>query len=244
MASPAKKRKLNSGSKESSLPSRGIEYFFSKRKKDGSPSKPAASALTTSSENNVAEAATEQERADEEFAKRLQAEWNEEPHLKSDSSAAIKLGHSDGNVRDISSSPEKLASTVTPELSLSVLDDRTTPSKGQSKNTLSLQSVAAAEDHISESLPLDENPLTFEPSKYIRQLQEQWAAEGGNASYALLTRCFVLVNGTQSRIKIVDTLVNCLRLLIEADPSSLLPAVGSPVSRAFPAQQTSPELTS
>ena len=47
----------------------------------------------------------------------------------------------------------------------------------------------------------------------------------GGATYALLTRCFVLVSGTTSRIKIVDTLVNCLRLLIEGDPDSLLPAV-------------------
>lgn len=44
-------------------------------------------------------------------------------------------------------------------------------------------------------------------------------------SDALLTRCFVLVSGTSSRIKIVDTLVNCLRVIIEADPDSLLPAV-------------------
>jgi len=67
--------------------------------------------------------------------------------------------------------------------------------------------------------------LTFEPAKYIEDLQGHWAAEGGNASYALLTKCFVLVNSTQSRIKIVDTLVNLLRVIIEGDPSSLLPTV-------------------
>lgn len=72
---------------------------------------------------------------------------------------------------------------------------------------------------------MDESPLTFEPSRYIPQLQSAWAADGGDSSYALLVRCFVLVSGTQSRIKIVDTLVNCLRIFIEADPSSLLPAV-------------------
>jgi DNA ligase 1 len=33
------------------------------------------------------------------------------------------------------------------------------------------------------------------------------------------------VSSTSSRIKIVDTLVNCLRIIIEADPESLLPAV-------------------
>ncbi|KAK4077272.1 hypothetical protein Purlil1_12396 [Purpureocillium lilacinum] len=82
-----------------------------------------------------------------------------------------------------------------------------------------------AEDTDTSSMPLDESPLIFDPSRYVTQLQEHWAADGGNASYGLLTRCFVLVNATTSRIKIVDTLDNFLRVLIEADPSSLLPAV-------------------
>ena len=85
----------------------------------------------------------------------------------------------------------------------------------------------ASTDMVSETIPFDESPLVFDPSKYIPQLKESWANDGGDASYALLTRCFVLVNGTQSRIKIVDALVNCIRLLIEADPESLLPMVRS-----------------
>lgn len=96
---------------------------------------------------------------------------------------------------------------------------------GKGKNTLSLQSMAEAEETASASISLDESPLTFEPPKYIPALREAWAAEGGHASYALLTRCFVIVGGTTKRIKTVDSLVNCVRLLIEADPSSLLPAV-------------------
>ncbi|KAF4589281.1 hypothetical protein GQ602_003170 [Ophiocordyceps camponoti-floridani] len=82
-----------------------------------------------------------------------------------------------------------------------------------------------AEDVVNSSIPLDEPPLNFDPSDYVPRLKECWASEGGNASYGLLTRSFVLVSATTSRIKIVDTLVNCLRLLIEGDPSSLLPAV-------------------
>lgn len=96
---------------------------------------------------------------------------------------------------------------------------------GKGKNTLSLQSMAESEEKASASIPLDESPLTFEPAKYIPALREAWAAEGGHASYALLTRCFVIVGGTTKRIKTVDSLVNCVRLLIEADPFSLLPAV-------------------
>lgn len=82
-----------------------------------------------------------------------------------------------------------------------------------------------AEDTVTTSIPLDESPLTFEPGKYVELLKQHWAKEGGDASYALLTTCFVLVSGTTSRIKIVDTLVNCIRILIEGDPDSLLPAV-------------------
>jgi len=99
------------------------------------------------------------------------------------------------------------------------------PFESKSKKTLTLQSVGSAEETLSSNIPFDESPLTFNPSKYVADLQVHWAAEGGDASYALLTRCFVLVNGTQSRIKIVDTLVNLLRVLIESDPGSLLPTV-------------------
>jgi DNA ligase-1 len=81
------------------------------------------------------------------------------------------------------------------------------------------------EDSIAATLPFDENPLTFTPSKYIPDLQNHWASDQGHVSYALLTRCFVLVNATSSRIKIVDTLVNMLRTIIESDSDSLLPAV-------------------
>lgn len=103
------------------------------------------------------------------------------------------------------------------------------------KKTLSLQSAGMDEDIITNSIPLDEPPLTFEPSKYLEQLKEHWSKDGGNASYALLTRCFVLVSGTASRIKIVDTLVNCLRLLIEGEPESLLPAVWLATNSISPA---------
>ena len=92
-------------------------------------------------------------------------------------------------------------------------------------NTLSLQSGDADEDTVSQTMPFDETPLVFDPQKYVPELQKSWAEHGGSASYALLARAFVLVNGTQSRIKIVDTLVNLLRTIIECDPSSLLPAV-------------------
>lgn len=99
------------------------------------------------------------------------------------------------------------------------------PFRPKPANTLSLQSGGADEDIISQTIPFDESPLVFDPQKYVPDLQKSWAKHGSGASYALLARAFVLVNGTQSRIKIVDTLVNLLRTIIEGDPSSLLPAV-------------------
>lgn len=93
------------------------------------------------------------------------------------------------------------------------------------KNTLSLQSATADDDSITYEIPFNESPLIFDPQKYIPELQKQWAIQGGKATYALLTHSFILINSTASRIKIVDTLVNTLRVIIEADPESLLPAV-------------------
>lgn len=215
MASPAKKRKLNGGSsnssssKPSALPSRGLEYFFSKQSKNNET-------------NNKGQ--EDHEITDEELARKLQAEWDKEAENAGRASgtpvASGTTGITDApNIEEPSNISQK-----SPDI---VSETKRIESKG--KGTLSLQSVSASADTISENIPFDESPLTFDPAKYVPKLQEHWTSEGGHASYALLTRCFVLVNGTSSRIKIVDTLVNCLRVLIEGDPESLLPAVRPPL---------------
>ncbi|KAI1742726.1 ATP-dependent DNA ligase [Xylaria scruposa] len=213
MPSPTKKRKLNSDSK-SSLPSRGLEYFFAKQRNQNGDSSPLQN------ENEPVKDATYlaqgQEMTDEELARKLQAEWDREEAgaIAQQPTASQKLQA----VKDELDPDGALLEPTKP-------NPAETSHNGKGKGTLSLQSVAASVDTISESIPFDESPLIFDPSQYIPQLREHWAKDGGNASYALLTRCFVLVNGTSSRIKIVDTLVNCLRVLIEGDPESLLPAV-------------------
>lgn len=217
MASPAKKRKLNRGVKQDSLPSRGLEYFFAKQRQDGA----SKSDSPAREEENHASASrsSAQELTDEELARKLQAEWDAEVRDGTPQDHSLPASNLDSPPPGIDAgdtSPEKISGLAT-------VADKALPS--QPSNTLSLSSAAATEDLASASIPLDESPLTFEPAKYITQLQASWSGEGGDASYALLTRCFVLVNGTTSRIKIVDTLVNCVRLLIESDPSSLLPAV-------------------
>lgn len=215
MASPAKKRRLNNDSKQ---PTKGLEYFFAKQKQnapDPTPEKPDDPAATLN----------EQEQTDEELARKLQAEWDEEAAQagRSNGDQAIPEPDTAGSVEQ-SEEPQPTA-VETPEAPGTPKPAPPSAFQQMGKNTLSLQSMADAEESVSAKIPLDESPLTFEPAKYIPDLQKAWAAEGGNASYALLTRCFVLVGGTTKRIKTVDTLVNCVRLLVEADPASLLPAV-------------------
>ncbi|ROV88854.1 hypothetical protein VMCG_10172 [Cytospora schulzeri] len=225
MASPAKKRKLNSDVKQ---PSKGLEYFFAKQKQTSAsplPEKPDGPVETP------AEPTEEEDLTDEQLARKLQAEWDQEE------ARARQANGPDGDAESTLAPVEETRSPVlvpvpapapaedTPEGSKSPNNAPPSAFNRMGKSTLSLQSMADAEESASASIPLDESPLTFEPAKYIPGLQKAWAAEGGNASYALLTRCFVIVGGTTKRIKTVDTLVNCVRLLIEADPSSLLPAV-------------------
>ncbi|KAI0007289.1 ATP-dependent DNA ligase [Xylariaceae sp. FL0662B] len=211
MSSPAKKkRKLNNDSKSSTLPPKGLEYFFSKQKQNSSAGKPQDDSQSSSSVP-----ARDRELTDEELARKLQAEWNREPESEKSGPLPTTVSES----QDLNSADETVDSSPRPQKHPSA----NLGYKGQ--GTLSLQSVAASVDSLSESIPFDESPLMFDPAKYVPQLKKQWESDGGNASYALLTRCFILVNGTTSRIKIVDTLVNCLRVLIEGDPESLLPAV-------------------
>lgn len=224
MPSPSKKRKLNDGSKSTALPSRGLEYFFAKQRQTGNNAN--ANVDVTGPSNG---SSADQELTDEELARKLQAEWDQE--------AAATASHDNAGSASSSHGHKPLSSTsqspyIGDEIDNGARRSETPPhrpapvkTESKGKGTLSLQSVVASTDTVTESIPFDESPLTFEPSKYLSQLKDLWESEGGNATYALLTRCFVLINSTTSRIKIVDTLVNCLRVLIEGDPGSLLPAV-------------------
>ena len=72
-------------------------------------------------------------------------------------------------------------------------------------------------------IPLDKGPLDFSV-KEDAAIAGLWSKQGG-APYSFLSQTFVLVNSTRSRLKIVDYLVNSLRVLIHYDPGSLLHAV-------------------
>ena len=221
MSSPAKRRKKNdyNGSNQAV---RSLDYFFGKQKDTAKTT--SAPKEENKPSNGPSLAREEEGLTDEELARRLQEEWNREDQdaapessndLYDDPEKPATNGHSE-TTREVTNKP-----FVEPARPVSPAPAPTSTKK----NTLSLQSTAADEDVISTSIPFDQSPLEFDPALYIPDLQKHWALEGGHATYALLTRCFVLVNSTTSRIKIVDTLVNLLRTIIEGDPASLLPAV-------------------
>lgn len=225
MASPAKRRKKND-SQASPHQVKSLDYFFGKQAqkatKDQTPKDNVEAPQTTDSVDPEELQMTGEVSTDEVLARKLQDEWNKEDPQSLDPVAEPPAGtngilpspnkhETDDNDREIERWQEQQNGEQSDQ-----------PPR---KDTLSLQSATSSEDTISLTIPFDESPLTFQPSRYVPELRKHWASEGGNASYALLTRCFVLVNSTQSRIKIVDTLVNLLRTIIEGDPESLLPAV-------------------
>ncbi|KAI9929054.1 hypothetical protein ASPWEDRAFT_36998 [Aspergillus wentii DTO 134E9] len=196
MPSPAKKRKRDVPD-SSPHHARSIASFF-KNQATTQAKKPEQVPDTVPEED------TTQTLSDEALARKLQAEWDQEDNATTSEAASGEPPLTPSIPKDIDAEPIK---------------------KAQKPNTLSLQSSTGTEDTISLSVPFDQSPLTFDSVKYAEELQKHWATDTGGASYALLTRAFVLANSTSSRIRIVDTLVNLLRVLIEGDPSSVLPAV-------------------
>ena len=229
MATPTKRRKI-SHQTSSPATSRGLEYFFAKQKGNAATEPVKKESLdegdiTPNGSQDLAQVAQSDAVAgsDEELARRLQAEWNEEGNHAGENNGPNEEDRMFESVNE--ASVQNLTTGANEHLEA---DNGTLIEKKESvapKGTLALQSASSAEDTVSTTVPFDENPLSFDPTKYIPDLRSQWNKEGGHASYGLLTRCFVLVNSTQSRIKIVDTLVNFLRTIIEGDPESLLPAV-------------------
>ncbi len=242
MSTPSKRRRTN-GYKSSPQTLGSLDFFFGKQnaesesKARGKDASKNSVDLEPQSHDEKGSKDDNQTLTDEELARKLQSEWDQQDKsLKNKPSKKLKETLPDGahlsqedhskETHDDLLSHGDLPSSLAQDVDSQIFHSESKASVAlEEKATLSLQSTASAEDAISSTLPFDMNPLTFDPVKYIPALQKHWATEGGNASYGLLIRCFVLVNSTQSRIKIVDTLVNFLRTIIEGDPESLLPAV-------------------
>ncbi|KAJ9661917.1 hypothetical protein H2198_001669 [Neophaeococcomyces mojaviensis] len=224
MESPSKRRKKND-SKPAAIPSRTLDSFFGKKTAQARKRDHVTPETVNDSRVSRTDIFANKGRplTDEELARKLQAEWAEEDGQSNEQTEPQNVisAKAASNAHDPEEAKDAFVASL-PEPKTAPEEAKTITGK---TNVLGLQSSASAEDTITQSIPFDQSPFTFEPSAYLSDLKKHWAAEGGDASYALLTRCFVLVNSTTSRIKTVDTLVNCLRLLIEGDPESLLPAV-------------------
>ncbi|KAG9858531.1 ATP-dependent DNA ligase, partial [Aureobasidium melanogenum] len=224
MSTPSKRRKKNDGQ-----PVRGLDYFFGKQaqakqqpKKESAHEASEADSKNDNLDHDVL--------SDEALARKLQAEWDEQDRAsQAPTSSPSKSATTTEAIQSAPALPEPVKQEK------DIKEETPTPAPAPvavnpfaglgKKNTLSLQSATADDDTITYDIPFDQSPLTFDPQKYITELKKQWVTDNGHATYALLTHCFVMVNSTQSRIKIVDTLVNALRVIIEGDPQSLLPAV-------------------
>lgn len=238
MSTPTKRRKPNSY-RSSPQAVGSLDFFFGKKKEETSPNvrdRDNVLEKAPSAEIVVERKTTQgQKLTDEELARKLQHEWDEQDKVRDQDRAKVgKISevanyNGEGPSEDGDHKVFDLAK-VSADAQDPSADYDTPVSRNQTRNdrgdgTLALQSTASAEDAVSSTISFDENPLTFDPGKCLPELRKHWATQGGGASYSLLTRCFVLVNSNQSRIKIVDTLVNFLRTIIEGDPESLLPAV-------------------
>lgn len=235
MPTPPSKRRKPNDFKSSPLTVRSLDFFFEKQRKPASsgPCNDLQDQKSSSVFHGPAQnynPPSSQSTKDEDLARKLQSEWDEEERAKvtnnsieetrvigegnSEKFGDLFLGHED--------TPHRSPFNINKASSSSIIGFEPQSSKPK---TLTLQSSATAQDGISSTIPFDESILTFDTAQYLPSLKEQWLKNGCHATYGLLTRCFVLVNSTQSRIKIVDTLVNFLRIIIEGDPESLLPAV-------------------
>lgn len=236
MSTPSKRRKKNDF-QPSPQPVRSLDFFFGKQRQEQGTLK--ESQFEASQSPNVSQPVTSNEAqadgpTDEEIARKLQDEWDQEERYNRADKASLSTDPLAESSFPSDCPPLCVVDTVSENGQVGRLSAAGAV-ESVKKATLSLQSVTTSDESITNDIPFDENPLTFQPTKYLPELQRLWALEGGgSASYALLTRCFVLVNSTQSRIKIVDTLVNFLRTIIEGDPGSLLSAVRCSVRTLAP----------
>ncbi|KAK8046920.1 DNA ligase [Apiospora saccharicola] len=172
MPSPAKKRKLNNDGKQPSTPSRGLEYFFSKQKQNGAVQQQSS----TDQADGAEDAKPDHELTDEELARKLQAQWDQEDAQRAREAADTT---NQGIAPAKSESPETSA-TAAKRTTESAKPCEVAPVDAfnrDQKGTLSLLSLAASVDTVSESIPFDESPLDFEPAKYVHLLQDHWSSE-------------------------------------------------------------------
>lgn len=198
MGSPAKRRRKNDGTAIPSAGTRTLDFFFGKSRFE-------AAAETLSQQPRAVEETGEpviqvkEGQNDEELARKLDEEWN---------------GVSSGSNLAVANTSASVGDGVTEGVGV-------VSSEVEQKNEISTENTVDA-DLVHSTIPLNQDPFSFDPDTYVGLTK---SFPNGKTTYALLTWAFVLVTSTRSRIKIVDILVNLLRVIIRYDPGSLLPAV-------------------
>ncbi|KAK6505390.1 hypothetical protein TWF481_007295 [Arthrobotrys musiformis] len=232
--SPAKRRKKND---KTGSPSKGptLDFFFGRKQ-------PAPSKLKL-----VSDAESNEGLTDEELARKLHEQWAKEDALLS-ASASKDAQAGESSQRSVSAEQEAKDRELARKLQEEEDGERSNSGKEKAVEDYPPESSKRGEqseppkepappppadakiqlenkpewDKLIDELPFDTDPLSFNPEDYKTLIQ---SLPDGKLSYSLLTRAFVLINSTRSRIKIVDTLTNFLRTAIACDPASLLPAV-------------------
>ena len=215
--SPPKKRKT-----DSTPVKRGVDFFFKRQFEKNQPPAPSSGDLfVLSNEDDDSEVKKRlQEEGDERLARELQdmegrMEVDDEEFARQ---LAMDYGATDkdSNGTNEQNVMEEVEAPLVPETSL-LSEKETKPPNVVINNSMSttyLEEIYA--------IPLDKDPLQFNPSTDA-SCATSWSA--GRTPYAFLTHSFILINGTRSRLKIVDYLVNTLRVVTHHDPESLLPLV-------------------
>ena len=232
--SPAKKRKL-----DSTPVKKGLDFFFKQHieRQSKSPQLNGDESGFFVKDNGEADWELQrwkQEKEDEKLARELQE--RERRQEAEDEEFARQLAK---HYEQATDSTKREATNVTPMEDEDIYGEpaaqaskpsttlKSESSEGEAPaplpiKTLTLDNPATTSLEEIYSIPLDKDPLTFDPA-IDAACATSWSPN--KTPYAFLTHAFILINSTRSRIKIQDYLVNCLRVVIHHDPSSLLQLV-------------------
>ncbi|KAM3422114.1 hypothetical protein BST61_g2485 [Cercospora zeina] len=182
MSTPNKRRKTNHH-RSPVQPVRSLDFFFGKQREKQKEVKeePEHDAVPEGSGSDVQ--AEEAELTDEQLARKLQDEWDEEERQRQQKQAQDQpppkgTVDEDGDAarNEETHGEQGVAKVKVKEEEQPDNTNNAFAAMGK-KNTLSLQSATAEEDTISHDIPFDESPLAFDPQKYIPELKKQWAPE-------------------------------------------------------------------
>ena len=236
--SPAKRRKL-----DATPVKKGVDFFFKQQieKKIQSPKLNGDDSglfVKEDGENDWESQRRKQEDEDERLARELQQMYGRQEaedeefarQLAKDYQGTEQATNRETDTNtiiddDVYGEPLPQTPKIPPESPFKAIKSETSTNNSPQPpltKTLALDNPTTTSLEEIYAIPLDKDPLTFDPATDA-VCAKSWSP--GRTPYAFLTHAFILINSTRSRIKIQDCLVNCLRVVIHHDPSSLLQLV-------------------